>query len=215
MINSTNTDIHGDTRILKILINKEEQAYKNIGDPALLMGLFNVESEELFTAAAIESNIDAAAFEQNIDKANDEFDPFELLMSGSSDSNPQPTVQHDETLFRDLDYLKTAVAFFARSDRHPIHNLQTVEGVEIEITPDLQRRLDVVLPDEIKPRENYLQLIWGYFKGMASLEEKERFFNLLQICQGKGSSMNPLKRFLYKLAEKYKQEYLHNSYYFI
>lgn len=158
LINSTNTDIHGDTRILKILINKEEQAYKNIGDPALLMGLFNVESEELFTAAAIESNIDAAAFEQNIDKANDEFDPFELLMSGSGDSNPQPTVHYDETLFRDLDYLKTAVSFFAQSDRHPIHNLQTVEGVEIEITPDLQRRLDVVLPDEIKPRENYLQL---------------------------------------------------------
>lgn len=79
-------------------------------------------------------------------------------MSGSGDNNPQPTVHHDETLFRDLDYLKTAVAFFAQSDRHPIHNLQTVEGVEIEITPDLQRRLDVVLPDEIKPRENYLQL---------------------------------------------------------
>lgn len=158
LINSTNTDIHGDTRILKILINKEEQAYKNIGDPALLMGLFNVESEELFTAAAIESNIDAAAFEQNIDKANDEFDPFELLMSGSGDNHPQPTVHHDETLFRDLDYLKTAVAYFSQSDRHPIHDLQAVEGVEIEITPDLQRRLDVVLPDEIKPRENYLQL---------------------------------------------------------
>lgn len=158
LISSTNADIHGDTRILQILINKEEQAYKNIGDPALLMGLFNVESEELFTAAAIESNTSASAFEQNIDKVNDEFDPFELLMSGSGESKPQLTVHHDETLFRDIDYLKTAVAFFAQSDRHPIHELQTVEGVEIEITPDLQRRLDVVLPDEIKPRENYIQL---------------------------------------------------------
>jgi superfamily II DNA or RNA helicase len=158
LINSNNPDIHGDTRILKILISKEEQAYKNIGDPALLMGLFNVESEELFTAAAIESNTDATAFEQNIDNANEEFDPFELLMSGSADSHSQPTVHHDETLFRDIDYLKTAVTYFAQSDRHPIHDLQTVEGVEIEITPDLQRRLDVVLPDEIKPRENYLQL---------------------------------------------------------
>ena len=57
--------------------------------------------------------------------------------------------------------------------------------------------------------------VWGYFKGMASTKEKERFFNLLRLCQEKGSSMNTLKRFLYKLAEKYKQEYLHNSYYFI
>ena len=67
---------------------------------------------------------------------------------------------------------------------------------------------------EANTRKRMLKPIWGYFKGMASLEEKERFFNLLQTCQ-KSSSMNPLKRFLYKLAEKYKQEYLHNSYYFI
>ena len=57
--------------------------------------------------------------------------------------------------------------------------------------------------------------VWGYFKGMASTKEKERFFNLLRLCQESGSSMVSLKRFLFKLADKYKQGYLVNSYYFI
>jgi hypothetical protein len=46
-------------------------------------------------------------------------------------------------------------------------------------------------------------------------KERERFFNLLRLCQESGSSMISLKRFLFKLADKYKQEYLINYYYFI
>jgi len=82
---------------------------------------------------------------------------------------------------------------------------------------DFYRLIEHAYAQEVFPGNcvNAALHIWGYFKGMASVEEKERFFNLLQICQEKGSSMNTLKRFLYKLAEKYNQEYLHNSYYFI
>lgn len=57
--------------------------------------------------------------------------------------------------------------------------------------------------------------VWGYFKGMASAREKERFFNLLRFCKESSPSMVSLKRLLFKLADKYKQEYLLNSYYFI
>ncbi len=57
--------------------------------------------------------------------------------------------------------------------------------------------------------------IWGYFKGIANAGEKKRFFDLLQLCQENDSTMSSLKRFLYKLADKYKQEYLLNSYYYI
>ena len=54
MVKSANEKIKGDLRIIEILIEKEEQAYKNIGDPTLLMGKFNIEEEELITAEAIE-----------------------------------------------------------------------------------------------------------------------------------------------------------------
>ena len=50
MIESDNKRIKGDMRIIEILITKEEQALKNIGDPALLLGKFTIEDEELVVA---------------------------------------------------------------------------------------------------------------------------------------------------------------------
>ena len=46
LIGSDNEKIRGDARIMEILVQKEEQAYKNIGDPAVLFGKFNQEEEE-------------------------------------------------------------------------------------------------------------------------------------------------------------------------
>ena len=62
LIESNNKQIKGDMRIIEILIQKEEQALKNIGDPALLLGKFNVEEEETVIAEAIESGSDADTF---------------------------------------------------------------------------------------------------------------------------------------------------------
>ena len=63
MIESDNKRIKGDMRIIEILITKEEQALKNIGDPALLLGKFTIEDEELVVIDAIENGSDADAFE--------------------------------------------------------------------------------------------------------------------------------------------------------
>ena len=43
LIESDNKQIKGDMRIIEILITKEEQALKNIGDPAMLLGKFSIE----------------------------------------------------------------------------------------------------------------------------------------------------------------------------
>lgn len=59
-------------RIIEILIAKEEQALKNIGDPSLLLGKFTIEDEELVVAEAIEDGSDAAAFEQTLDAGEDD-----------------------------------------------------------------------------------------------------------------------------------------------
>ena len=109
MIESKNDRIKGDVRIMEILVTKEEQAYKNIGDPALLMGKFNIEEEEQVTAAAIESGLSAEAFDAQIDDSADDFDPFEALMAMEDDEVEQPEVHLDETLYRDIDYLRSAI----------------------------------------------------------------------------------------------------------
>jgi superfamily II DNA or RNA helicase len=158
MISSTNEKIRGDMRIMEILVRKEEEAYKNIGDPTLLLGKFNVEEEELVTAEAIEKELSPEEFGEQIDDSFEDFDPFELLMMGAAESEAPAEVHIDDTLYRDIDYLRSAMTYFTQTERHPVQNLQTVEGVEIEITPDLKRRLAALLPEEAMPSTDYLRL---------------------------------------------------------
>lgn len=158
MISSVNPKIKGDMRIMEILVQKEEQAYKNIGDPALLMGKFNVEEEEKVTAAAIEGGVTPEAFGEQLTEAEDEFDPFEALMAGAAEVEPLVRIPEDETLFADVDYVKTAIPYFNKGERSTVQNLQTVDGVEISISPELRRRLSALLPDEAMPSEDYLRL---------------------------------------------------------
>jgi len=158
LINSKNKKIHGDMRIMEILVAKEEQAYKNIGEPTLLMGTFNVEEEERITATAIEKGTRAEDFSKQIDETADDFDPFELLMQGAATEEEPPVIADEETLYRDSDYLRSALTYFSQTDQHPVRNLETVEGLEILITPDLKRRLSALLPEEAMPRTDYLRL---------------------------------------------------------
>ncbi|NLY44343.1 MAG: DEAD/DEAH box helicase [Clostridiaceae bacterium] len=158
LISSKNDKIRGDARILEILVAKEEQANKNIGDPKLLMGTFNVEEEELITATAIEQGISAEDFSRQIDESAKDFDPFELLMRGAASEEEQPVIVNEETLYRDLDYLRSALAYFSQSEQHPYRELTTVEGIEIALTPEIKRRLSALLPEEAMPSTDYLRL---------------------------------------------------------
>ena len=101
LIQSENAKINGDTRIMQILIHKEEQAYRNIGDPALLMGKFNIEEEEQETAAAIESGEDAEKFAESLDSSSEEFNPYELLMAPTEADAKQVETVNVEALFKD------------------------------------------------------------------------------------------------------------------
>ena len=158
MVNSANERIKGDTRIMEILINKEEQANKNIGDPTFLMGVFNVEDEELVTARAIESGATAEAFGHSLEKTNSEFDPFEALMAGLAENERPVQVVDDETLFSDIEYASAVMEYLSGGDKNAVKKLATVEGLEIDITPSLRRRLTALLPAEVLPGENYLRL---------------------------------------------------------
>lgn len=158
LINSKNDKIRGDLRIIEILIEKEEQAYKNIGDPALLMGTFNVEEEELITAAAIEQGTSDEEFSRQIDESADDFDPFELLMKEAASEEEPPTIANEETLYKDLDYLRNALTYFSQSEQHPFRELTTVEGIEIALTPEIKHRLSALLPEEAMPNTDYLRL---------------------------------------------------------
>ena len=163
LIESNNKQIKGDMRIIEILIQKEEQALKNIGDPALLLGKFNVEEEETVIAEAIESGSDADTFAQSLDADAQEFNPFEALMAAASETEETAIEQlsetvSDETLFTDKEYLEQAVQYLNQTDSNPVQELQTVSGLDIRLTPEMERRLRALIPEEAMPQGETLLL---------------------------------------------------------
>ena len=162
MIESDNKRSKGDMRIIEILISKEEQAFKNIGDPSLLLGKFTIEDEELVVIDAIEKGSDAEAFEDFLNNGEAEFDPFEALMRGAEESE-EPEIEKsktvsDETLFTDIDYLSQALAYLNKNESHPVEKLSTVSGLDIKITEDMRRRLRALVPEEALPQGDTLRL---------------------------------------------------------
>lgn len=158
MIESDNKKIHGDMRILEILVTKEEQALKNIGDPAMLLGKFNIEDEELVITETIENGSDEKAFDALFQTTEEEFNPFDLLMKQAQDTTERPEVIKDETLFTDMKYLEKAFAFINKKEEHPISRMENHSGLELKVTPDMRRRLAAILPEEVMPQGDYLDL---------------------------------------------------------
>lgn len=156
LIESDNKRIKGDMRIIEILITKEEQALKNIGDPSLLLGKFTIEDEELVVAETIESGSDSDAFEQTLDAGEDDFDPFEALMAAAGkeedEDEKKSEIVSDETLFSDMDYLYQALTYLNQTENHSVERLKTVSGLDIRLTPDMERRLKALVPEEALPQ---------------------------------------------------------------
>jgi superfamily II DNA or RNA helicase len=158
LIESDNKRIKGDMRIMEILVTKEEQAVKNIGDPAMLLGKFNIEDEELVIAEAIESGSDVDKFAKAMEQEEEQFDPFEELMAAAGVEDAPVQVKTEETLFNDIEYLYQSMEMLNQQESHPVQKLNTVSGLEITMTPELERRMHALLPEEAQPKNGYLRL---------------------------------------------------------
>lgn len=159
VIKTDNEKIRGDMRILEILIRKEDQAAKNIGDPALLMKVYDIDKEEERTAEAMDRG-DADAFEEELDSAGEEdiFKFFETMEDEAPEEDHRVKTVEDHTLFSDMDYLRMTLSELSRTKHYSVSPLDTVEGLEIEITDDMRRRWRNVLPSEAIPSNGFLRL---------------------------------------------------------
>lgn len=170
---SANDDIGGDQRILEVLICKEEEVQKNIGDPAMISGKFTKQEEEEVVAAAMESNMDAAKFELTLGAPHDEdSEDSEDLWDDDDDTDDdlwksineqgavlnKAQVVHDVTLFSDMEYLKKGLTYLNQSESYAVKDLKTMHGVDIRLTPDLRTRLAALLPPEAMPNGDVLRL---------------------------------------------------------
>lgn len=157
LIDSDHPKIKGDARIMEILVQKEEQAFKNIGDPAVLFGKFNQEEEEEETAKAIENGA-GEKFVDQLDAGKEEFDPLELLMGLGDDNSVKIEYSDEETLFSDLDYVKNAIDVFTDTEEIKYQELSAAKGIEIRLTDHVKKKISRLILPEAMPSDDYLRL---------------------------------------------------------
>ena len=112
---SANDTIRGDMRILEVLQEKDEQAYKNVGDPSAFMNVHDIEEEEKITAGAIASGEEAMRFDERLRPRSNEGDDLLALFLGTSGAEepseaPGEAPQSPKSLFDgDLAYCEAAL----------------------------------------------------------------------------------------------------------
>ena len=156
MTESVSEKIKGDNRILELLITKDEQAVKNIGDPSALMGVYDMEEEENITAAAIEAGADADDFEKLLAKAPK--DPLGLLMGDEAIPKGEAVAGAERrmpSLFTDdYSYFREAVEYLKRSQPLQAEFDDAAQTVNFAVPLTMKRELEQrfrFLPREIWP----------------------------------------------------------------
>ena len=89
---SASETIRGDTRILEVLEQKDEQAYRNVGDPSAFMNVHDTDKEEEITAEAIAKGEAATHFDKRLTPSASEGDDLLALFLGTPGGEvPGPT----------------------------------------------------------------------------------------------------------------------------
>lgn len=158
---SEHEKVRGDTRVLEVLIQKDEQASKNIGDPSEFLGVQSSEEEVEKVAAVIED-----------DSAIDLSATFAALMDNQAAASENPMANfipnHNWNVETDvvstlprvfssgIEYCQAAVDWFAESGQRVDAKVRK-DVFSITAPSDLRTRLNY-LPKEIRPENDHFTL---------------------------------------------------------
>jgi superfamily II DNA or RNA helicase len=169
---SSNETIRGDTRILEILQQKDEQAYKNIGDPATFMKVHNAEDEEKLTEQAMAEGLDAAAFDRKYqpDDSNEGDELLAMFLAGDPEETSAkaelPTAKGFSIYRDDYHFVKAAFEYLNRE--RPIADVTYNDPARLIslIAPDDLRERFRFMPSEIYPENGQFLLTadGGYYQ---------------------------------------------------
>jgi ERCC4-related helicase len=153
---SNDEKFKGDNRILEILIQKDEQAALNIGDPSAFMNVYDEKEEEAIVANAIESGKDADEFSKELDDnaSHAEFDFLSFLNEVEEEKESiKPKIEFiiSPSLFKDdLAYTTDALKFLQTSQKLDVRfEDDRIELLASELD-DLKYRFKM-LPNEVIP----------------------------------------------------------------
>lgn len=170
---SANSKIKGDMRILELLIQKDNQAVENIGDPSTLMGVFDIDKQEQLTARAIETGQTVEQFEHTMKEAA--FDPLAHLLgedleeTSTVNSSVRPKTM-PSVFTSDYHYLETAIDY-----------LRGTVPLKADFYP-VEQRVDLIAPEDLADRFKHLpKQIYpenGQFVLTANIDKMKEEFEL-------------------------------------
>ena len=151
---SANATIRGDTRILEVLAEKDEQAYRNIGDPSAFMRVHDIEAEEEITRGAIAAGEQAERFDARLTPASSEGDDLLALFLGTRLPEDESSAETNDppSLFEsDLAYCEAALHRLREKDRTLRFETDVNGSVLTLDAPDDLRRRFGYCPREVFP----------------------------------------------------------------
>lgn len=154
--------INGDMRVLQVLINKDEQAQKNIGDSSEFTGKFTQEEEEEQVAGHMMQGSDNGAdlFEQLLNSNVGESAEHDLFseLSNVVSNDIQSLTATDTSLFADEQtYCEKALGYLKASGQRIQYETLPDNTLSLVAPEELRRRFNQ-LPPEITPENGQLYL---------------------------------------------------------
>jgi superfamily II DNA or RNA helicase len=149
---SKNSQVKSDTRVLERLVEKEAFVHKNIGDAAIIMGLYNAQEEEKEVMKGVAGG--KSPEEIIPEKPNDKHF-LDLLLSQNDDPEPVDMLKTMPTLYADsIKYAKAAFAEMVQGDsgiQHPDFHKSNPSFTWVA-SKDFRQRAEL-LPWESKPKD--------------------------------------------------------------
>ena len=155
---SRNDVIRGDGRVLEVLKAKDEQAYRNIGDPSAFMNVHDIVREEEITTETIANGTAAESFEAALSPTENEADSLLALFTSAPQTNGAPAniePQAPPSLYaNDLAYCEAALRRLREKarERASLHFElgEDSETLTLDAPEDLRERF-AHMPPEIVP----------------------------------------------------------------
>ena len=155
---SANEVILGDMRVLEVLKRKDEQAYRNIGDPSAFMKVHDIDEEEAITAKTIAGSTSADLFDADLTPTESEGDSLLALFTATPPADTAASSVPESTkptslYANDLAYCEAALHRLRDKDRHLQFEVDALgQTLTLDAPEDLRHRF-AQLPPEVVPQK--------------------------------------------------------------